>query len=140
MLNVNKKNKSKKKEKNIKKNKKCESSKEKQNESNKVKHNKNKRNLNTRHFNENLGKLRMSDFLTGSESEKYKTTNNKDRHDTEQWGDHHNQKDSDSIRVWYTNPCGIGVDARSTKSHGSLRFLKNSSKADVVCLAETNVN
>ena len=32
-------------------------------------------------------------------------------------GDPHTQKKRDSIRLWYTNPCGLGVNHNSSKFH-----------------------
>ena len=55
-------------------------------------------------------------------------------------GDSHTQKELGSIRLWYTNPCGLGISHNSSKSHGSFQFIKSKSKADLIGLAETNVN
>jgi len=49
-------------------------------------------------------------------------------------------KASDVIRVWYTNPCGIGVNPNHLKSDDSFSFLRSKSKCDVFGLAETNVH
>jgi len=56
------------------------------------------------------------------------------------FGSRYTSKPSSSIRFWYTNPNGIGVNWKASKSHASFSFLKNKSKADVIGLAETNVN
>jgi len=45
-----------------------------------------------------------------------------------------------TIRLWYTNPCGIGVDPYAQKSDDSFFFLRNKSKMDIFGLAETNVH
>ena len=56
------------------------------------------------------------------------------------FGDDYTKKAENSIRLWFTNPCGIGLDHRNSKSHASLKFIKMKSKADLIGLAETNVN
>jgi len=61
-------------------------------------------------------------------------------HEDNTFGDYYKNKDKNVIRIWYTNPCGIGINHASTKSHGSLHFLKYKSRADLIGLAETNVN
>jgi len=62
-----------------------------------------------------------------------------DEHDQE-YGASHTTKDLQSIRMWFTNPCGLGINYRSSKSYSSFKFLKDKSKADLIGLAETNVN
>jgi len=52
----------------------------------------------------------------------------------------HTTKSSDVIRLWYTNPCGIGVNPTHLKSDDSFSFLRSKSKCDVFGLAETNVH
>ena len=56
------------------------------------------------------------------------------------FGDPHSQKERGVVRLWYTNPCGLGINHNTTKSHGSFQYLKSKSKADLIGLAETNVN
>lgn len=56
------------------------------------------------------------------------------------YGETHTTKATDVIRLWYTNPCGIGVNPYHIKSDESFSFLKSKSKCDVVGLAETNVH
>jgi len=56
------------------------------------------------------------------------------------FGDSYKQKAEGTVRLWFTNPCGIGLDHKNSKSHASLKFMKLKSKSDVVGLAETNVN
>ena len=55
------------------------------------------------------------------------------------FGDKHTHKSSGNIRVWYTNPCGVGLDPHHPKSDDSFNFLKNQSQCDIFGLAETNV-
>jgi len=56
------------------------------------------------------------------------------------WGQSYRTKSPKTIRIWYTNPCGVGLDSDDVKSHASFSFLHHKSKADIVCLAETNVH
>jgi len=67
-------------------------------------------------------------------------TNFPNHYEDDTFGDYYKNKERDVIRIWYTNPCGIGINHASSKSHGSLQFLKSKSKADLIGLAETNVN
>lgn len=55
------------------------------------------------------------------------------------FGDKHTYKPEDTIRVWYTNPCGLGLDHHHPKSDDSFNFLQHQSQADIFGLAETNV-
>ena len=56
------------------------------------------------------------------------------------FGSKYTVKPSSTVRFWFTNPNGIGVSWKTSKSHASFSFIKNKSKADVLGLAETNVN
>jgi len=56
------------------------------------------------------------------------------------WGQSYRTKSPQTIRIWYTNPCGVGLYSDDVKSHSSFSFLRHKSKADIVCLAETNVH
>jgi len=58
----------------------------------------------------------------------------------EYFGHTHKSKEQNVIRLWFTNPCGIGVDPNHIKSDDSFRFLKEESKCDIFGLAETNVH
>ena len=60
-------------------------------------------------------------------------------------GDHyfgmkHTIKASNVTRLWFTNPCGIGVDPQHPKSDTSFSYLCRKSKCDIFGLAETNVH
>jgi len=56
------------------------------------------------------------------------------------YGMTHTTKASNVTRLWFTNPCGLGVDPLHPKSDSSFSFLKQKSKCDVFGLAETNVH
>ena len=64
---------------------------------------------------------------------------NQDQQQNEPWGDSYKHKAKDTIRIWYSNPNGLGVNPVSTKSHNTFSFLHRHSHADVICLAETNL-
>ena len=70
-----------------------------------------------------------------------KTNNTDENHEDEKpYGDPYTMKLEETIRLWYTNPCGIGIDPTSLKSDDSFYFLRNKSKCDVFGFAETNVH
>jgi len=56
------------------------------------------------------------------------------------YGDKHTKKGDGTIRVWFTNPCGIGINPHKIKNHSNLCFLRYKSRCDVFGFAETNVN
>ena len=58
----------------------------------------------------------------------------------EDWGTNYRHKSSNTIRVWYTNPNGLGLNPTGTKSHSTFSFLYHKSQAYIVSLAETNLN
>jgi len=62
------------------------------------------------------------------------------KEDGDHHGDLHTRKNKESVRVWFTNPCGIGIDPNKIKNHNSFYFLCYKSKCDIFGLAETNVN
>jgi len=78
---------------------------------------------------------RITEYIADSKS----TFPNHDS-DDQHLGDPYQQKQSEVVRIWYTNPCGIGLNHNNSKSHGSFQFMKSKSKADIIGLAETNVN
>ena len=55
-------------------------------------------------------------------------------------GDDYTKKSEQSIRLWFTNPCGTGLAHKNSNSHACLKFIKLKSKADLVGIAETNLN
>jgi len=88
-------------------------------------------------FNQTKQRSRISDYLQiptnmASQLEKKDTS--------DQYGDNYTSKSDGTIRIWFTNPCGIGVRAYEQKSHESFAFLKNRSRCDIFGFAETNVN
>ena len=56
------------------------------------------------------------------------------------YGSTHTTKPKDCIRLWFTNPCGLGIDPFSHKSDDSLHFLRYKSKCDIFGLSETNLH
>ena len=56
------------------------------------------------------------------------------------FGESHTKKADGTIRLWFTNPCGIGVKHDDIKSHDSMNFLRSKSRCDIFGFAETNVN
>ena len=57
----------------------------------------------------------------------------------ELWGDNFTFKHPNTIRIWYTNPCGLGLNPTSTKSHNTFSFMYHRSQSDILSLAETNL-
>ena len=55
------------------------------------------------------------------------------------WGHSFATKSQNTIRIWYTNPRGLGPNPNNHKSHNAMMFLSRKSQADIVCLAETNL-
>ena len=53
----------------------------------------------------------------------------------ELYGDKYNIKPDGVTRIWFTNPCGIGVNPNDIKSHDSFNFLRRKSKTDIFGLA-----
>jgi len=88
------------------------------------------------HFNQSRQRTRISDYMDLSTSNKIVSP--EDNH--EYYGDNYTSKADGTIRIWFTNPCGLGVRAYDQKSHASFSFLKNRSRCDIFGLAETNVN
>ena len=111
-----------------------DNNKEKDNTAQSVKFsNKRKFNASTRNFRD-YKYPKLFDFLKKQDKERF------DLSPTFIYGNSYKSKAIDSIRLWFTNPCGIGVDPKSIKSHGSFAFLKHKSKADIISLCETNYN
>ena len=71
-----------------------------------------------------------------------KTNYDEHSNETEEdyFGMKHTIKASNTTRLWFTNPCGIGVDPLHHKSDSSFSFLKQKSKSDIFGFAETNVH
>ena len=88
-------------------------------------------------FNQSKQRTRISDYISLNESSKIISS---ETNDHEYYGDNFTSKADGTTRIWFTNPCGIGVRAYDQKSHESFSFLKNRSRCDIFGLAETNVN
>jgi len=88
------------------------------------------------YFEKNKHTNRLLDYINITP----KQSNLPDKDPDPPWGAPHTSKSSTTMRIWYTNPCGIGIDAYDIKSHSSFEFLRHHSKCDIVCLAETNVH
>ena len=58
----------------------------------------------------------------------------------QEWGKTYIVKSPNTIRIRYTNPNGLGINPNSAKSHSTFSFLYHKSMADIICLAETNLN
>ena len=56
----------------------------------------------------------------------------RDEQEATYFGTEHDRKGNNIIRLWFTNPCGLGVDAQGIKSHDSFHFLKKESCSDVI--------
>jgi len=82
---------------------------------------------------------RIEEYLKQNQQCGDETDEDEDEYD-QVYGSSHTMKDLQSIRIWFTNPCGIGINYRSSKSYSSFKFLKDKSKSDLIGLAETNVN
>ena len=55
------------------------------------------------------------------------------------WGNTYKTKDSDSIRIWLSNPNGLGLNPNNSKSHNAFEFPKKKSQSDITNLVETNL-
>ena len=55
------------------------------------------------------------------------------------WEPSHSQKQPDTTRIWMTNPNGLGTNPNNTKYNSTFKYIHFKSKADIVCLAETNL-
>ena len=80
----------------------------------------------------------MFDYLPQSFRDRY--TNDDTTPANEDWGAKYYNKPPNTIRVWYTNPNGLGMNPTGTKSHSTFSFLFHKSQADNASLAETNLN
>ena len=64
---------------------------------------------------------------------------NEDTPIDDEWGNTYRTREKSTVRVWYTNPNGLGINPSGSKSHSTFSFLHRKSKANIVCLAETNL-
>ena len=101
---------------------------------------KKKRNINKSiHFNVDNQMQHITNYLV---IKNYNDQNDDEKveEQAQQYGDTFTRKSDGTTRIWFTNPCGIGVNPHEIKSHDSFNFLRKKSKADIFGLAETNVN
>ena len=73
------------------------------------------------------------------QSFRHRYGNKSDELCNELWGDNFTFKHPNTIRIWYTNPCGLGLNPTSTKSHNTFSFMYHRSQSDILSLAETNL-
>jgi len=86
-------------------------------------------------------KSKICDYLNIHEQYKQELAGRlKTNEESEYYGDLHTKKLKETVRIWFTNPCGIGIDPNKIKNHNSFYFLRYKSKCDIFGLAETNVN
>jgi len=89
------------------------------------------------HYNVEVQKNRISDYLQPHdddlEGDRSASTN------SDYYGEAYTSKADGTIRIWFTNPCGIGINHNDIKSHDSFKFLRQKSRCDLFGLAETNV-
>ena len=92
-------------------------------------------------YNNNVRRQRRAqtslfDYLPQSFQDRY----GNDDQQNEDWGASYRDKPSNTIRLGYTNPNGLGINPTSAKSHSTFSFLCHRSQADIISLAETNLN
>lgn len=63
----------------------------------------------------------MFDYLPLSYQQRFETKSDDPRN--ELWGDKFTTKMPNTLRVWYTNPCGLELNPNSTKSHNTFSSL-----------------
>jgi len=85
-------------------------------------------------------KSRISDYMNLNGDYKKKLAERIDDDNEEYYGDLHTRKQDKTVRIWFTNPCGIGIDPYKLKNHNSMSFLCYRSRCDLVGLAEINLN
>lgn len=84
------------------------------------------------------GQTSLFQYLPPQFQDRYR---NKDEEIKNQpWGQNYNVKLANTVRIWYTNPNGLGINPTNAKSHSTFAFLYHKSMADITCLAETNLN
>ena len=91
-------------------------------------------------YNQTKQSSRISDYM--DLNQRYQDDLNKRVKDVDQtwYRDKYTTKNNGSIRVWFTNPCGLSINPHKLKNHNSLYFLRYKSRCDYFGLAETNVN
>ena len=91
------------------------------------------------YFNEKIQTNRMLNYVTVTDMEGNKIDKEDTIEDPEYFGEQHTQKADGTLRIWFTNPCGIGIRHDDIKSYDSFKFLCKKSRCDIFGLAETNV-
>ena len=92
------------------------------------------------HFNEKTQKNRMYNYLKPTDIESTTHQSKNQIKDPAYFGEVHTMKADGDIRIWFTNPCGIGIRHDDIKSYDSFRFLRQKSRCDIFGLSETNVH
>jgi len=91
------------------------------------------------YFNEKTQTNRMLNYVTVTDMEGNEINRDDGKKDPEYFGEHHTRKADGTLRIWFTNPCGIGIRHDDIKSYDSFKFLCKKSRCDIFGLAETNV-
>jgi len=90
------------------------------------------------HFNVEVQKNRISNYLNFKEDDT-RVHHEAASIDPEYYGEAYTSKADGTVRIWFTNPCGIGLNHNDIKSHDSFKFLNRKSRCDIFGLSETNV-
>jgi len=101
---------------------------------------KNTKNTSKIHFNERTQKNRMHNYLHITDNDGNIKNIQSPKKDPDYFGESYSEKADGNIRIWFTNPCGIGTQHDDVKSYDSIRFLSQRSRCDIFGLAETNVH
>jgi len=91
-------------------------------------------------YNQTSHSTRISDYMNLNEQYLNELNSKVKKNDQSWYGDKYTSKYIGSICLWFTNPCGIGINPNKLKNHNSLSFLGYKSRCDYFGLAETNVN
>ena len=92
------------------------------------------------YFNEELQTNRIVDYLKLTEADENNIPDKMNKKNPDYFGEHHKIKADGTMRIWFTNPCGIGIKHDDIKSHDSFKFLSQKSRCDIFGFSETNVN
>ena len=84
------------------------------------------------------GQTSLFEYLPSQFQDRY--GNETEENKNQPWGQNYNVKSANTVRIWYTNPNGLGINPTDAKSHSTFAFLYHKSMADIICLAETNLN
>jgi len=89
-------------------------------------------------FNVEVQKNRISNYLNFKEDDT-RVQHEAASIDPEYYGEAYTSKADGTVRIWFTNPGGIGLNHNDIKSHDSFKFLNRKSRCDIFGMAETNV-